>query len=68
MSLPSSVLCCGGFVWRLVFVYNEYKLGKGVATNDVVASQSALYMLAMMRGIGRKWCSLHSSNEIWLPL
>ena len=42
----------GGFVWRLVFVYNEYKLGKGVATNDTAASQSALHTLAMMRGIG----------------
>lgn len=47
------ILCVvGGFVWRLVYVYNEYKLGKGVATNDTAASQSALHTLAVMRGIG----------------
>ena len=47
------ILCVvGGFMWRLVFVYNEYKLGKGIATNDTTASQSALHTLAVMRGIG----------------
>ena len=46
------ILVVGSLVWRLVFVYSEYKVGAGVVSNDAGAARGALHTLAVMRGIG----------------
>ena len=48
------ILLClvGGIVWRIFFLYNEYKLGQGIVTNNSATSQSALHVISVMRGIG----------------
>lgn len=46
------VLVVGSLVWRMVFVYNEYKVGAGVASGSSAMAQSGLHTMAVMRGIG----------------